>query len=198
MAHMDPLQRELQKANRRIKTLQKYIDQGSKRVVYKKTAQRMIDTLYDKSSYLTNITSGNLRVGGLQAEDREEFLNILKRFNNSPLTTLSGQKKLIQENKRKFEETYGQMDESGNVIPMSDADYENLTGILESDDFKMFGEKYGTYRNVIGEMASSPIDYADAMEIFADISRNPSKYEHSDGGLNVDAFIKAWKSKKGD
>lgn len=193
MAHMDPMQRELQKANRRIKTLTKYLGQGSERVIYKETTWRMIETLYDKSSYLTNVTSGNLRIGGLSAEDRAEFLNILKRFNSSPLTTLSGQKKLMLENKRKFEETYGQTDENKNVIPMDEEDYKNLTSILESDDFKMFGEKYGTYKNVIGEMAATPVDYGKAMDLLSEVRRTPAKFEHDDGSLNVKAFINAWK-----
>lgn len=191
---MDPMQKELQKANRRIKTLNKYLGSGSEKVIYKETTKRMIETLYGKSGQLTNIVSGNLRIGGLQAEDRQEFLNILRRFNSSPLTTLSGQKKLMIENKRKFEETYGQTDEDGNIIPMDEEDYKNLTSILESDDFKMFGEKYGTYRNVIGEMAASPVDYQNAMQVFADIRENAAKYQHDDGSLNVGAFIDKWRS----
>ena len=191
-----PLQAELQKANRRIKALERQMEAGQ--IHYEKSTRRMIETLKDKAAELTGVTHGNLRIGGLQYEDREAYLRILQRFNQSVIGTKTLQEKLMEENKRKFEETYGMTDEDGNVIQMSDAEYENLVDIFESDEFKRFSEKYKTYSGVIAEMVSTQKTYQQATQFLKDIMQ-PSKEEsitHGDGSLDVAAFIDMWKGTK--
>lgn len=190
-----PLQAELQKANRRIKALERQMEAGE--IHYKKTTQRMIDTLKDKAAELTGVTHGDLRIGALQYEDREAYLRILKRFNQSAIGTKTLQEKLMKENKRKFEETYGRMDEDERVIPYSDEEYEELVNIFESDEFGRFTEKYKTYSGVIKEMAANPATYKEATEFLKEMMQpaNEDAITHASGALDVDAFIKLWKGR---
>lgn len=186
-----PIYAEMQKANRRIKRLEKQLQEG--KIIYETSTRRLLDTLKDKAAALTGDQSGTIRIGKLKDEDREEFMRILQRFNSSVIGTMSGQKKLIEENKRRFEETYGQTDENGNVIPISDEQYAALVKIFESDQFKKFKEKYGTYSGVVAEMAANPKTYNDAIKFLEDVMRDDEKYTHNDGSLDVAAYIDAWK-----
>lgn len=182
---------ELQKANRRIKALEKQMAKGE--LIYVESTRRMIETLKDKAAMLTGVTEGNLRVGKLKPDDRGEFIRILQRFNRSQIGTRTGQRKLLEESKRKFEETYGRTDDEGNVIPMSEQEYETLTSIFESDQFTMFKEKYGTYSGVIAEMAEDPLAYDHAMEFIENALADDERFTNEDGSLDVEAFIEAWK-----
>lgn len=177
----------LKKANRKIEMLERYMEQDSSKIKNKQVTRRMIDTLKDKASQLTNVGSGNLRIGGLLPEDRDRYLNILNNFNESPMSSLSGQKQYIEETKRKFEETYS----DGN--PISEEDYETLVSVFESDTFKKFKEKYGTYSNVINEMAANPKTYKKAINMLSGVNRSTKKYFNNDGTLNVAQFINRWR-----
>ena len=188
----DLLGKELQKANRRIKALERQLAEG--KVIYKESTRRMIDTLKDKAAMLTNVSSGSLRIGGLQAEDREKYLNILKAFNDHKIGTLTGQRQLAAETKRKFEETYGTTDAEGNIIPISDEDYEMMVRIFESDQFQRFKEKFGQYSNIINEMAAKPKDYRKAVKYIDKVVNDDTGkfFEKGSETLNARAFIKGW------
>lgn len=178
----------LKKANRKIEVLERYLESDSSKIKNKAVTERMIDALKDKASQLTNVSSGNLRIGGLLPEDRDRYLNILNNFNDSPMSSLSGQKEYIKQSKQRFEETYS------DGTPLSDEDYDNLVSIFESDTFQKFKEKYGSYSNVINEMAANPKSYRRAVSMISGVNRATSKYNNADGSLNVKAFIDRWRS----
>ena len=189
MAYDRELYAALKTANRRIQTLE-----SSDNLIYQKTTQKMIDALRDKAAALTNVTDGNLRIGALQEEDRDKLLNILDRFNNSRFSTVRGQKQIMKESKRKFEENFGQTDDDENPIPIDDDVYEELTKVMESDEWGRFSEKYKTYSNVISDMAANPKSYADTTEFLKTVLTDQSgRYTTKSGGVNVKNFIKDYR-----
>ena len=190
MAYDKELYAALKTANRRIQTLE-----SSDNLIYEKTTQNMINALRDKAAALTNVTDGNLRIGALQEEDRDKLLNILDRFNNSKFSTVRGQKSIMKESKRKFEENFGQTDDDGNPIPIDDNVYEELTRVMESDEWQRFSEKYNTYSNVISDMVANPKSYSDTMQFLGTVLSDQSgRYMTKSGGVNVRNFIKDYRN----
>lgn len=188
MAYDAELYAALKTANRRIQTLE-----ASENLIYEKTTQNMINALRDKAAALTNVTDGNLRIGALDAADRDKFLNILDRFNQSKFSTVRGQKSIMKESKRKFEESFGSTDEEGNTIPIDDDVYEELTRVMESDQWSRFSEKYSTYSNVISDMVSNFKGYEKTMNFISE-AVSSGKYMARGGGINVKAFIDGYRS----
>lgn len=177
----------LKTANRRINTLQR-----SENLIYEKTTNKQIEALRAKAAGLTGVTEGNLRIGDLDPADRDRYLNILKRFNESDFSTVRGQKSIMRESKKKFEENFAQTDENGNTIPIDDKVYEEITHIMESDTWAKFSEKYMTYSNVISDMVANPKSYDATIEFITDVIEH-NKFMTSDGNVDVDKFIKAYK-----
>ena len=188
-----PLQAALQKANRRIKALEKGLETGQ--VIYVKDTRRMIDTLRDKAELLTNVSTGNLRIGGLQAEDRQRYLNILEQFNRSEIGTISGQKKLLERTRQTFEENYAIDDDTGEPVELSDKYYETLVRVFESDQFQKFKEKYGTYSNAINAMVTESKSYTKALGFLTEVVEdNTGKYlEPGTENLDAKKFLEEWK-----
>ena len=187
MAYDKELYAALKTANRRIQTLE-----ASQNLIYEKTTQNMIDALRDKAAALTNVTEGNLRIGALDAADRDKFLNILDRFNKSNFSTVRGQKSIMKESKRKFEESFGSTVEEGNPIPIDDEVYEELTRVMESDEWSRFSEKYNTYSNVISDMVTNFKSYDKTVNFISEVV-NEGKYMTRGGGINVRSFINAYR-----
>ena len=187
MAYDKELYAALKTANRRIQTLE-----ASENLIYEKTTQNMINALRDKAAALTNVTDGNLRIGALDPADREKYLNILDRFNKSNFSTVRGQKSIMKESKRKFEESFGTTDEEGNPIPIDDDVYEELTRVMESDAWSRFSEKYSTYSNVISDMVSNFKGYEKTINFISE-AVSSSKYMAKNGGINVKAFIDGYR-----
>lgn len=174
---------EIKKANRR----KKWIESGSDKNIYAKQSQALLDEFMEKTSMLTNVSSGSIRIGALRAEDEKMFLNALERFNENPLTTATGQKTVvIQSDYEAFKEEYGEI---------SQKDYITLVSVFESDTFQKFKENFGTYSNVIAEMAKDPKSYKKAISMLAGVNRSDKangKYA-TNGELNVKAFIDRWR-----
>lgn len=174
----------MKKANRRIEWLR-----SSKNNIFSQQSEREIELLYDKMSRLNNVSRGNVRIGALQEEDEEMFYNILKNFVDNPITTYKGQRVDIVD---KGFETF----KKNHHVRISRDDYLSLIKIWESDTFQKFKENFGTYGNVIDEMARHPKDYNKAIRLLSSANRmadkQRSKYTWG-GNLNARAFISAWK-----
>lgn len=188
-----PLQAALQKANRRIKALEKGLAAGT--VIYTRDTRRMIDTLRDKAELLTNVSKGNLRIGGLQAEDRARYLNILTQFNESQIGTITGQRKLLEKTRQAFMENYGYELDEQRKTELTDLQYETLVRIFESDQFQKFKEKYGTYSNAINAMVTESKGYAMALGFLNKVVTDESGRYFEKGSETLDAkqFIEDWK-----
>lgn len=177
----------LKTANRRINTMQ-----NSENLIYEKTTNKQIEALRAKAAGLTGVTDGNLRIGDLDPADRDRYLNILKKFNESDFSTVRGQKNIMKESKKKFEENFAQTDEEGNTIPIDDDVYEEITKVMESDAWARFSEKYMTYSNVISDMVANPKSYSDTLNFIQNVVQN-DLYMSADGNIDVKGFIDAYR-----
>lgn len=190
------LRYELAKANRKLKRLEAGLEDGS--VIYRRDTEKMIEALRDKAELLTNVSRGNLRIGGLQEADVDRYINILRRFNENELSTITGQKRLLNRTKRSFEENFSYTGRGKNkrIYSIPDKYYETLVRIFESDQFKKFKEKYGAYSNAIGAMVMEQRSYESALEFLDMVVNDTSGKFLAKGSENIDAkkFLRAWKS----
>lgn len=175
------------KANERIEWLR-----TSSENLFPAQTESMIDALFFKTSMLNNISRGKLRIGALNAEDEDAYINAIENFLADPVTTREGQENaIIDKGFKKFSENHP-------TIEITKNDYIDLVRIWESETFQKFKENFGTYSGVINEMAKSPKEYKKAISFLAGVNR--SNKEHgkyaTDGELNVKAFITAWKNRK--
>lgn len=196
----------LKTANRRIQRLQK-----SQNVIYKKTVQKQMETLFDKAQQLTGVISETLTIGHLDPGDRDKYLNIVNRFINSPLSTIRGQKALRERNKQAFLEVYG-TDETGAEIEVSDASFDTMMDFMESDEWKQFSEKYMTYSNVISDMLAHPLSYDRGIAAITELvkatpdnmpmapakepGQKPRAVIGRSGDIDVAAFVDWWRDYK--
>lgn len=169
---------------------------SSKNNLFTTQTEELIETLFDKTSKLNNVSSGRLRMGGLSAQDEQMYINAVENFLENPITTYGGQRgKILDKQFNTFKENHPSLfgdDE------LTKENYADLVRIWESDTFQKFKENFGTYSGVINEMSKNPKDYRRAISFLAGVNR--SNKEHgkfaTNGELNVKAFIDEWNSRK--
>ena len=172
----------IKRANERIKWIR-----NSKKNLYRKESFEAVEQVLEYTGRLNNSNADRIKISGLRYEDEELFENVLENFLNNPVTTLRGQREEIQGK--------GYKSFTQNFFKVTPSTYEGLVRIFESDTFQKFKENFGTYSNVIDEMAKNPKTYRKAISMIAGVNRatkTESKYVHN-GQLDVDAFIKRWR-----
>ena len=182
MARSKELTNLIKKANRRIE----WIESGEKNL-FPKQSRAEADALRFKLGKLNNVNSGKIRIGGLMAEDEQKFIDAINNFLDNPITSYKGQTSEMMD---KGYETFTQ-----DHYNVSRETYEGLVVIWESDAFQKFKENFGTYSNVIDEMAKNPKSYKKAINMLAGVNRSNKtngKYA-TNGDLNVKAFIDRWR-----
>lgn len=159
----------------------------SRNVLYPEQTRAELQRLHRIQEKLTG-TTGAFKRGNIQQGMIPQYKAALQRFLQSDLSTITGQNRIMSSAKAKYEESYG---------PISDYKYKRLTKLFDSDTFKKFKEKYGTYSNVLDTMGESNISYK-KMEDFLQkvVSDNSGKYFSNDGTLNTKAFETDWKAIK--
>lgn len=174
--------------------LNKLLKQANKReqilttsgnVLYPEQTRAELQRLHRIQEKLTG-TTGHFKKGNITQGMIPQYKAALRRFLESDLSTITGQNRIMQSAKAKYEESYG---------PISEYKYKRLTKLFDSDTFKKFKEKYGTYSNVLDTMGQSNISYK-KMEGFLQkvVADNSGKYFSSDGSLNTKAFETDWKA----
>lgn len=199
----------LKKANKRIDTLQRSYNN-----IYQTQVNEMIARLERTAENLTG-TTGHLKRGNIKEADIPKYKRALNAFLESELSTITGQNRVMNESKAKFEKKYGKISES---------EYKTLTDVFESDEFKRFKETYRMYANVLSDMTANGMTYDDAVDfiriftdpkaetneqknidVIKDLLKGTPGYEdekklnavsftYADGSLNIPAFIDAWKA----
>ena len=168
----------------------------SDRNLFSSQTEKMIDTLFEKTAMLNNVTGGRLRMGTLSAEDEERYINALENFLDNPITTYKGQRgEILEKQYNTFMENHPKLFSDGDEITRDE--YADLVKIWESDTFQKFKENFGTYSGVINEMVKNPKDYRRAISFLAGVNRSNKengKYAN-DGVLDVKAFIDAWNNR---
>lgn len=172
-----------------LKTVNARIDwiKTGKKNIFTQQSLDLVDTLTDKLSRLNGVTRGNIRIGALQSEDEQLFLNALENFLDNPLTTLKGQKvEILDKGYESFTRDH---------FNVSRETYDNLVKVWESDTFQKFKENFGTYANVIDEMAKNPKSYKKAISMLAGVNRSNKEHGRyaTNGELDVKAFIDRWR-----
>lgn len=159
----------------------------SSNVLYPEQTRAELARLHRIQEKLTG-TTGHFKRGDITAGQIPAYKAALQRFLQSDLSTITGQNRIMQSAKAKYEESYGEI---------SDYKYKRLTKLFDSDAFKKFKEKYGTYSNVLETMGSSNISYK-KMEGFLEavVADDSGRYFSSDGSLNTKAFETDWKAIK--
>ena len=172
----------VKRANERIKWVR-----NSKKNRFKQQSMDAVEHVLEYTGRLNNSNADRLRVGGLRAEDEQLFKNALDNFLSDPTTTYSGQQnEIIEKGYESFQKNFFKVDRDT---------YEGLVDIWESDTFQKFKENFGTYSNVIDEMAKNPKSYRKAISMISGVNRSNKengRYVHN-GQLDVDAFIKRWR-----
>lgn len=160
---------------------------SSRNVLYPEQTRAELARLHRIQERLTG-TTGHFKRGNIPNGLIPQYKAALERFLQSDLSTITGQNRIMEKAKARYEESYG---------PISDYKYKRLTKLFDSDAFKKFKEKYGTYSNVLDTMGSSNISYK-KMESFLDsvVKDNSGKYFNNDGTLNARAFEEDWKAIK--
>ena len=179
------------KANARIEWARK-----SKNNLFTKQTDELIDTLFEKTSMLNNVSGGRLRMGGLSAADEDRYINAIENFLNNPLTTYHGQRvDVLEKGYDTFRENHPGLFRDNEITR---DEYGELVKIWESDTFQKFKENFGAvYSGVINEMAKSPKGYKQAISFLAGVNRSnkeSGKYAQN-GELDVAAFIREWRKR---
>ena len=173
----------MKKVNKRITILER-----SYNIIYQQQTDAIIERMRRTAEQLTGSGGKTIKKGDLKAEDVNRYKRAMRSFLESDMTTVTGQNRIMAEAKRSFEASYGEI---------SDADYQNLTKIMESDQFKMFKEKYGMYGNVVKDMVATRMDYEEAILFLQEALQDPETYSYADGSLNVGTFIENWQKRAG-
>ena len=173
----------IKRANERIKWVR-----DSKNNRFTTQSNDLVDELLEKTGKLNNSNADRLRMGALSQEDEQLYANAVQNFLDNPLTTQHGQQAEI------IDRGWESFNENRN-FHVDRETYESLVDIWESDTFQKFKENFGTYANVIDEMAKNPKSYRRAINMLAGVNRSNKtngKYAN-EGQLDVSAFIKRWR-----
>lgn len=156
---------------------------SSRNVLYPEQTKAELARLHRIQERLTG-TTGHFKRGNIKNGMIPQYKAALERFLQSDLSTITGQNRIMERNKARYEENFGRI---------SDYKYKRLTKLFDSDTFKKFKEKYGTYSNVLETMGSSNISYK-KMESFLNkvVEDDSGKYFNRDGTLNSKVFEKDW------
>lgn len=159
----------------------------SRNVIYPEQTRAELQRLHRIQEKLTG-TTGHFKRGNITNGLIPQYKAALQRFLQSDLSTITGQNRIMESAKAKYEESYGEI---------SEYKYKRLTKLFESPVFKKFKEKYGTYSNVLDTMGQSNISYK-KMEGFLQtvVEDDSGKYFNRDGTLNAKAFETDWKAIK--
>ena len=151
----------------------------SANVLYPEQTRAELARLHRIQEKLTG-TTGHFKRGDITAGQIPAYKAALQRFLQSDLSTITGQNRVMQSAKAKYEESYGEI---------SEENYKKITKLFDSDIFKKFKEKYGTYSNVLNTMGSSSLSYS-RMKSFIDamVEDDTGLMFSSDGSLNSKAF----------
>lgn len=166
----------LKKANKRIDTLQ-----HSYNNIYEKQVNEMIARLQRTAENLTG-TTGHLKRGNIKEADIPKYKRALNAFLESELSTITGQNRVMNESKAKFEANYGEI---------SEENYKKLTNVFESKEFQMIKERYQMYGNMIKDMttAAGNMDYEEMILKMQEVLNDPETFQYDDGSLNTRAFM---------
>lgn len=173
---------KIRKANQRIAWIE-----HSANNQYPGESRELVDTLIEKLSMLNNQrATHHVIVGGLMEEDERMFEGALDKFLKSPLTTMKGQKEMVD----KGWETFNQ-----HFFKVSLEEYKALQKLFSSDTFQRFKENFDTYSTIINEIAKNPLEFKKAIAMISGVNRSnkeKGKYVYK-GKLDADAFIKQWR-----
>lgn len=173
----------MKKVNKRITVLER-----SYNVIYQNQTDALIDRMRRTAEHLTGSEGRTIRKGNLRPEDVNKYKRAMRSFLESDMSTVTGQNRIMAKARAAFESEYGEI---------SEADYVNLTKIMESDQFAMFKEKYGMYGNIVKDMVATRMDYEEAILFLQEALDDPETYSYADGSLNVGKFIEDWQSAAG-
>ena len=155
----------------------------SRNVLYPEQTRAELSRLHRIQERLTG-TTGHFKRGNIQNGMIPQYKAALQRFLQSDLSTITGQNRIMERAKARYEEDYGEI---------SDADYKKLTKLFDSDQFKKFKEKYGTYSNILDTLGNSKLSYS-RMKSFIDamVQDDTNLFFSKDGSLNSAAFEAAY------
>lgn len=155
----------------------------SRNVIYLEQTRAELQRLHRIQEKLTG-TTGHFKRGNITNGLIPQYKAALQRFLQSDLSTITGQNRIMERAKAKYEEDYG---------AISEEDYKKLTKLFDSDQFKKFKEKYGTYSNILDTLGNSKLSYS-RMKSFIDVmvQDDSNMFFSSDGSLNSAAFEAAY------